>query len=209
MKTTTSPRRAGFAVVGALTLLGCASLAPGARAQGAGGNGLVTVNIQGAPVQTVLRSLFHSAGKNFTIDNNVTGTVTLDVTQVPFDTALSAILSSANPPLAAPLENNIYHVQVAKVDTTTNTPTTTTTTNNPNGGNNIQTAVANDPQHAYRIPVAHFDAAYMSYLIAAFSRKGGPPIVVPADPTGQQLRPLGGQQGGNSGFGNQGGFRRF
>ena len=93
--------RAGLAGLCTLALAGVALLCgpPAARAQDAGGAGKpVTISLQNAPVQTVLRSLFKSAGKNFTIDPGVAGTVTVDVTGVPFDTALQAVLSGTNPP---------------------------------------------------------------------------------------------------------------
>ena len=176
---------------------------PASVAQGAAGGKNVTINLQNAPVQTVLRSLFKSAGKNFTIDPNVTGFVTVDVTQVPFDTALQAVLAGTSPPLDAPQENGIYHVGVSRPQAAPQS-----------GGGRADAAAtpstATDPHHAYRIPVAHYDVAYMAYLVAAFSQKGGLPILVPSDPTGQQNSQGGGQGGGyggqgGGGFGGQGG----
>ena len=197
MKTVFSRRssfRNGLAVAGTLALVSGAtlSLSPCSRAQAAGGRS-VTINLQNAPVQTVLRSLFRSAGKNFTIDPNVSGTVTVDVNQVPFDTALSAVLAGTSPPLDAPLENGIYHVGVSRPQAQAQAAPAAATP-----------STATDPHHAYRIPIAHYDVAYMAYLVAAFSQKGGLPIIVPSDPTGQQNSQGGGGQGGFGGGG--GGF---
>ena len=191
----------GLAALGTLTIAGGVLLggAPAARAQDVSGKP-VTINLQNAPVQTVLRSLFKSAGKNFTIDPTVTGSVTVDVTQVPFDTALSAVLAGTNPPLEAPIVNGIYQVAAARPPQAQPSGPR----DNGNSQNNATPSTASDPHHAYRIPINHYDAATMSYLIAAFSQKGGIPIVVPA--TGIQQSGYGGQ-GGQGGYGGgQGGY---
>ena len=188
-------RRLLFCGVAALSALLLAA-PPSAHAQAPGGGKTVTISLQNAPVQTVLRSLFKSAGQNFTIDPAVTGSVNVDVNGVSFQQALDAILSGTNPPLQAPLVNGIYQVGVQQAQ-----PAAPPANNGANvsflGPNTPSTAT--DPHHAYRIPISHYDAAYMSYLVAAFSIKGGAPIIVPSDPTSQMQ---GNSQGGGYGNGN-------
>ena len=196
--------RAGFAGLSALSLAGAALLAapPAAHAQAPGGGKTVTISLQNAPVQTVLRSLFKSAGQNFTIDPAVTGSVNVDVNGVSFQQALDAILSGTNPPLQAPLVNGIYQVGVQQAQPAA--PPANGGAAGAAGGATPSTAT--DPHHAYRIPISHYDAAYMSYLVAAFSIKGGAPIIVPSDPTSQeQGNSQGGGYGGGGGYGQQGG----
>ena len=119
---------------------------------------------------------------------------------IPKNRGTIKLRSRLTPPLAAPLVNGIYQVQV---DVPAAAPAPTNAA--PGGGSASASgdtpSTKDDPHHAYRIPVSHYDAAYMSYLIAAFSRKGGPPIIVPSDPNSPSQN-----GGGNNGNGNGGGF---
>jgi hypothetical protein len=188
--------RYGFAVLGAFTLLGGVCLAPSAQAQAPAKD--VTINLQNAPVTTVLKDLFKNAGKNYTIDPNVGGTVTVDLNSVSFDTALNAVLQGAYPALQAPQDTpGIYHVELASTTLTTPTPANAVTT--PNDTTTADTSTDSDPRHPYLIRMKHYDAYQMALLIAAFSQKTATYV----DPTGGQYA-AGGQTGGGQG-GGQGG----
>ena len=194
--------RTGFMAAGALLVLGglnmVASPAVQAQATTGGAGGPITLNLQGAPIQTVLKNLFSSAGKNFIMDPNINGNVTVDVKNLNFDQALAAILSATYPPLAAPLENGVYHVQDA-AQQQNNTPPANAAPQNNNSTNGTPDTT-NDPRHFYPpIRVKHYDAYYMALLVAEFSQKGGIPTLVPSAPPS-----IGSSTGGGGGYGGGG-----
>ena len=75
----------------------------------------VTLNVSQVPVQTVLKTLFNSAGiRNFVIDADVPGMArvgSLSLSDVPFSVALKQVLGAVSPPLVAELRDGIYHIQ--------------------------------------------------------------------------------------------------
>jgi type II secretory pathway component GspD/PulD (secretin) len=78
----------------------------------------IEINLQGAPVKQALSYLFTQAKLNYTLDPNVGGTVTVNLRGVSFETALKAVLKSANPPLVADRDTDtgVYYVR-PKVET--------------------------------------------------------------------------------------------
>ena len=66
------------------------------------------LDFKNADVKDVLRVLAAQEGANFLIDNEVSGTVTIDLTKVTFDDALSVIAQTNN--LLYTKENNVYNI---------------------------------------------------------------------------------------------------
>lgn len=95
-------------------LLGGAALVPAAaNAQPAGDAATVSLDVTNVPVPTALRTLFKAADiRNFTIDADVQGMVNASLKDVPFPLALKQVLSLANQPLAADVQDGIYHVHL-------------------------------------------------------------------------------------------------
>jgi len=83
----------------------------GAYAQAAAPADTVSLDLRDAPVRQALEQLFRNAGKNYSIDSNIQGYVTLKVTDQPFDTALRLLMRSSNPPLTYDPTNGIYQVR--------------------------------------------------------------------------------------------------
>ncbi|MGC8668797.1 MAG: hypothetical protein ACP5VE_11855 [Chthonomonadales bacterium] len=108
-------------------------------AQGGGSadvaNKKVTLNLENADIRYALQLLFKSAGVNFSLDQAVSGTVTVSLTDVPFRTALESILRSTQStnPLTYRVEDGVYIISPKKEEVAEN-PTSTTeenTTNQP------------------------------------------------------------------------------
>lgn len=80
----------------------------------------VTIQVVEAPVKVVLDQLFKSVGLNYTIDQAVTGNVTVNLTNIPFNSALHVILQSANPPLTFTYADQVYTIKpkIAAADLT-------------------------------------------------------------------------------------------
>ena len=82
------------------------------RAQDAGDvrSKKVTLNLENADLVFALKLLFNSVSVNFKIDPAVQGTVTANLTDVPFEVALKAVLTSSGSPLTYRTEDGIYYV---------------------------------------------------------------------------------------------------
>jgi len=103
-----------------ISLLGLVPLAaqaqtttPGPTSDSAAKSGLppVTLDVKDAPLRQVLEQLFNTAKVDYSIDNSVTGYVTLRVTEQPFDNALRLVLRSSQEPLAYTVETGVYIVK--------------------------------------------------------------------------------------------------
>lgn len=191
-------RKAAALAAGACAVLMLAVPTGSAQAQAAGGavsTKPISLTFQNAPIQAVLKTLFSSVGVNNSIDPNVQGTVNIDVRDVSFDVALRQLLRAANPPLSYDITDGVYHISVKN----NNGP-------DPNTQQPAQaqsTAPLPEGYHAYRIPIDHYDAAYIASLLS--KARGGLTVVMPnfvyASGGGQ-----GGGQGGRGGGGQGGGF---
>ena len=189
----TMPRKSIAIALSAGAALGFVFVSPmSARAQdttaSAGVDKKISLNFQNAPIQTVLKTLFSSVGINNSIDQNVVGTVTIDVRDVSFLVALRSLLRAANPPLAYDVNDSIYHVYVKATTAPDATQTPT----------QVQAApqVVPEGYHGYPLKIYHYDAAFIGSL---FGRKT---IVIPPNFV---YASGGGGRGGNQGGGNQGG----
>jgi len=81
----------------------------------------VTVKYDQADIRYVLKQLFESVGANYSIDPQVQGTVTVSLTDVPFEVALNTILRQLD--LTYRIESGVYYVTIRKPEEPT-TPTT-------------------------------------------------------------------------------------
>ncbi len=152
-------------------LLAAAGLA--ARAQTGVQAKPVTLSVSHAPVRTVLKLLFTSAGiHDFVIAPDVPGEAgvgSLSLTGVPFPVALKQVLGAVSPPLAADLQDGVYHVRASSsVEILADFPAP------------MEDAGQN---RFYKIGVKHYDAGM---LADAMTRRGGiillpPNFVIPAN----------------------------
>ena len=101
--------------VAALALVVCGT-ATVAHAQTAHTPPAVTVELRDAPVRDALVQIFTSAKVDYSIDPRVVGTVTLKVTDLPFESALKLILRSSPTPLTYSKDGGVYLVK-PRVDT--------------------------------------------------------------------------------------------
>lgn len=60
---------------------------------------LVTVELKNATIEQALESLFKDTGYKYAIQPGIKGTVSANLKDIPFDSALQAVLSAATPPL--------------------------------------------------------------------------------------------------------------
>ena len=71
----------------------------------------VSVDLQGAPIRAALEQIFRAAKVDFGIAPEVSGFVTLKVTDLPFEAALRLILRSSEIPLTYSADSGIYLVK--------------------------------------------------------------------------------------------------
>lgn len=175
-------------------LLLAASLTPlVARAQTAAEAAPVSLNAVSAPVQTVLKSLFASAGiRNFDIEADVQGQVNISLNDVPFALALRTTLGAVNPPLTYSVDRASYHIQVMKVMPVADAEPAPPKRQDGANLNGLSPRVVNlligglqdgesEPNdstqdHFTKIGIKHYDAVTMADLI---TRQGGIIVVPP------------------------------
>lgn len=75
----------------------------------------VTVTFNKTPIQAALQVLFRRADKSFVLGPGVSGTTTLSLHNVSFDTALKQMLSVNSVPLVSTLRNGIYVIKARHV----------------------------------------------------------------------------------------------
>jgi type II secretory pathway component GspD/PulD (secretin) len=76
----------------------------------------ITVEFNDAPVRSCLEMLFKQANiNNYVIDNEVSGFVTMKITDQPFENSLKLVMRASTYPLTYVKENNIYIVKVRKI----------------------------------------------------------------------------------------------
>ena len=201
MKIRCSKTHAAFAL-GALTLLGGAFLATPARAQDAGADKPIVLNLNNVDIKTALRLLFKSAGiTNYTIADNVQGYANINTgAGVPFTVALGQLLNSVNS--AFTVDNGSYNVAIKRPTP----PPAAVVIPGPNAttvvpGETNAASTADQPKRFYPIPINKYDAYYIALLLGSQGIvRVGVNEVIPAAQAGG-----GGGQGGQGGFG-QGGF---
>jgi type II secretory pathway component HofQ len=100
---------AAIAVVIALAALPFGALA---QSPTLAGNKRVTLNVENGDLRYALKLLFTSAGMNYTLDQAVSGSVTVSLSDVPFRTALESLLRSTHSvnPLTYRVEDGVYSI---------------------------------------------------------------------------------------------------
>lgn len=190
----------GVLLIGGATLGSGPTVAQGMTASAS--NQRVTLNFSNAPIQTVLRTLFKSTGKNFAIDPAVHGMVNVNLADVSFDTALRTLLAATNPPLASDVQNGIYHITRKIV-----TPPVITA---------ARPARPTAPEkkealNSYSIPVDSYDAGILASMLnpRASVQIIPPNYVNPGGTTGANGRGGNNGRNGNQRGNSRGGGRRY
>lgn len=72
----------------------------------------ISLELKDAPVRTTLEMIFKQANiKNYVIDNTVSGVVTMNLTDQPFENALKLVMRASTIPLTYTKENEVYIVK--------------------------------------------------------------------------------------------------
>jgi hypothetical protein len=127
----------------------------------------ISLTFTNAPIQTVLKTLFASEGLNYTIDQEVQGSVSVDINNVSFDTALHSLLRATNPPLTYDIEaGNIYHIKV-KQEAAAVGPTQVGTyeSTSSDAGGDVQ-------YNLYKIPIDRYDASVIAMILNTYNTPG-------------------------------------
>jgi type II secretory pathway component HofQ len=88
-----------------------ASLAP-ASAPSSAGAIPVSLSVDRMAVRDVLATMFKQQHLDYTIDQNVDGTVSVHLNSVPADKALVTVLEASDQPLSYTVQNSVYHIHV-------------------------------------------------------------------------------------------------
>lgn len=179
-------KRSWFVMLG-LSLLACALAMPttASAQQEDIRKKKVSLEIQDADVRDALKLLFDAAGvQNYTVASDVQGTVTVKLTDVPFETALRSILDQVD----ATYSFEAGLIRIFKREK----PTVTPTTEQPS----IQTTKV-----TRKIPILHADP----YLIALLLSGQGAQFGIPPEWSTAATGGFGGFGGGGFGGGGFGG----
>lgn len=71
----------------------------------------ISLDLRDAPIRQALEQLFTNGGVQFSIDNSVTGYITLKIQDQPFESALRLIMRASSVPLTYTLEGGVYFVK--------------------------------------------------------------------------------------------------
>lgn len=178
-------------LIGVLAGFALVASSPIAHAQNDMGNTNVpSVDFQDAPVRDVIRALFKSVGlTNYTIAQDVQGTVTISMKNMPLDTVLRNILNQVDATWR--VEAGAYNIikKEQNVDT--------------GGGAGLPTdqIPTTDQRRLYRIKIQHADPQYVYMLLRGEMGFGNGPEISALSGGG-----FGGGGSGGFGGGGQGGF---
>jgi len=75
------------------------------------GGPLISISCNNAPIRSAIAKLFQAAGTGYSLSNNVSGNVTLNVRSLPTDAVLRVILRSSEQPLAYDIIDNVYYIK--------------------------------------------------------------------------------------------------
>ena len=83
----------------------------------------INLSLNDSPIRTTFEMLFKQANiKNYVIDNDVSGFVTMQITDQSFDIALKLIMRGASKPLTYIKENDIYIIKVRQISVVPSNP---------------------------------------------------------------------------------------
>jgi type II secretory pathway component GspD/PulD (secretin) len=82
------------------------------RAEKPSSDRTVSLRLERADIRTAIKELFTSQGVSYTLDDSITGTVTVSLEGVPFGTALNTVLRNASPEgaLTYRVEKGIFNI---------------------------------------------------------------------------------------------------
>jgi hypothetical protein len=76
----------------------------------------ITMELKDAPVRTSLEMIFKQAGiKSYVIENSVSGVVSMNLSEQPFENALKLVMRANTIPLTYTKENDVYVVKSRKI----------------------------------------------------------------------------------------------
>jgi hypothetical protein len=76
----------------------------------------ITLELKDAPVKTTLEMMFKQAGiKNYVIENSVTGFVTMNLSDQPFENSLKLVMRANTLPLTYAKENDVWIVKSRRI----------------------------------------------------------------------------------------------
>jgi hypothetical protein len=76
----------------------------------------ITMELKDAPVRTSLEMIFKQAGiKSYVIENSVSGSVSMNLTDHPFENSLKLVMRANTIPLTYTKENDVYIVKSRKI----------------------------------------------------------------------------------------------
>lgn len=99
-----------------LVLFGFMALAMSKMTLAQDTNDKISLDLRDAPIRSTLELAFKQANiKNYVIDNEVAGFITMTITDLPFENTLKLIMRASSIPLTYVKENDVYIVKVRKI----------------------------------------------------------------------------------------------
>lgn len=146
---------------------------------------IASLQLDQADIRDALKILFRNVGVSYSVDSNVQGTITCDLKNIPFETALRSVLSQVNATYR--IEGGVYYIVLKKSES-----------ERP-GGETTDTAPTKAENPTRRLHIRSADPALIFTLLSSSMR------------TDTQLQPemstlIGGGFGGGGFGGGQGGF---
>ena len=105
----------GLAIVGAMLMAPAAVMAQG----GQDDKIIPSLDLDQADIRDALKIIFKNAGYSYSVDNTVQGTVTVHLTNIPFETALRNVLNQVSSTYR--IEGGIYNIVLRPNDIATGT----------------------------------------------------------------------------------------
>ncbi len=76
----------------------------------------ITMELKDAPVRTSLEMIFKQAGiKSYVIENSVSGVISMNLSDQPFENALKLVMRANTIPLTYTKENDVYIVKARRI----------------------------------------------------------------------------------------------
>ena len=76
----------------------------------------ITMELKDAPVRTSLEMIFKQAGiKSYVIENSVSGVISMNLSDQPFESALKLVMRANTIPLTYTKENDVYIVKARRI----------------------------------------------------------------------------------------------
>lgn len=160
---------------------------------------LLTIQAQNEPVQAALQQIFTAAHQQYRVDASISGSVSMQLTNVPFTAALRVVMSSVNPRLQMKLVDGVYHItQPAPAVVKADLPAPAAPVDRsaqPAGGNG----------RFYRMQIYNTDAAIIAELMQKLGRSGSVILVPAGTPNASNSQSNSRSNGSQSGMSNQNG----